>query len=186
MDLNPGYMDKSSSGVLPNFGPIGMPTPPQTYNNHLMPNLAVPLRSYLPLRPLGIVSNPSIPSSQPVPQPSCFPSVPTPSYPLQLQGSGVFPYPTVKPTIQPVDPSALSVVGAQAPSIAFPTGISQQPLDPSAAITMYRRYYTDVLAYFKNLLDNMDHESKSTDTKVQSATTRSAKVSFLTFYNITF
>lgn len=166
-------MDLGSNGVS-NFA--HMPASLQPYNNHLMSSL--PLQSYLPPTPLENFSNPNIVSSHPIPQSSYFPTPSSASYPVQLQGTGVLPSSAAKVALYTADQNTLDVVGVQVPSLALPVENTQSSSDPSAAITLYRQYYTDVLAYFKNLLNHMERESSSSNSQKRKHTIGSAKVNY--------
>ncbi|VDM18410.1 unnamed protein product [Hydatigera taeniaeformis] len=63
--------------------------------------------------------------------------------------------------------NAVNTAGVLPPPSTLKVESKQLAVDPTSAIGVYRKYYTDVLGYFKTLLDNLENVNSSTNNRPQ-------------------
>ncbi|EUB62514.1 hypothetical protein EGR_02646 [Echinococcus granulosus] len=100
-------------------------------------------------------------ASQPCTQPLM------PSFALPLPGTQAFANPSVSSTGRQMHPNTRNATGMLSPPSTLPIENKQPGIDSSSAIGVYKKYYTDVLGYFKTLLDNLENVNASTTNRTQ-------------------
>lgn len=148
----------------------------QPYTQPLISTFALPIHSYLPVKPLDVASNSNV-----APSPSIsrlnFLSPSTPAFnPTQLQGTQTFPNSSVASTGRQLHANTVNAIGVLSPPATLATENKHPLIGSSSVIGVYRKYYTDVLGYFKTLIDNLENVNSSTTNRTQSAITNNAQV----------